>query len=69
LTSTQCGGCGREALGVVNFGGDYEYPGKYNKLLRFTPEAKKRLDLPNAVPKGIQREFIETEKCMEKRLS
>ena len=61
----QCGGCGMGALGVIKFGGDYKYPGKYNRLLRFTPEARKRLELPTSVPEGIQREFIEAERCME----
>lgn len=61
----QCGGCGMGALGVIKFGGDYKYPGKYNRLLRFTPEGRKRLELPTSVPEGIQREFIEAERCME----
>jgi hypothetical protein len=61
----QCGGCGMGALGVIKFGGDYKYPGKYNRLIKFTPEAKKRLELPDSVPDGIKREFNEAEMCME----
>lgn len=61
----QCGGCGMGALGVIKFGGDHIYPGAYNRLLKFFPEAKQRLDLPNSVPDGIKNEFREAEKCLE----
>jgi len=61
----QCAGCGRGALGVIKFAGDYQYPGKNNRLLSFRPEARKRLELPPSVPDGIKREFIEAETCME----
>jgi hypothetical protein len=61
----QCGGCGMGALGVIKFGGDYNYPGKYNRLLRFAPEAKQRLAIPLSVPDGIKNEFSEAERCLE----
>jgi len=61
----RCGGCGRGALGVVKYGGDIKYPGSYNRLITFFPEAKQRLNLPNSVPTGIKNEFREAEKCLE----
>lgn len=61
----QCGGCGMGALGVIKFGGDYQYPGSYSRLIEFTPEAKQRLILPASVPEGIKNEFREAERCME----
>jgi len=41
------------------------YPEDIFELLDFFPEAKERLPLPAAVPKGIQNEFREAEKCVE----
>jgi len=61
----RCAGCGMGALGIIKFGGDYKYPGKYNRLMSFFPEANTRLPLPKAVPKGIQTEFREAEVCLE----
>lgn len=61
----QCGGCGVGALGVVKYGGDYQYPGHYCRLIGFLPEAKQRLNLPTSVPPGIKNDFEEAEKCLE----
>jgi hypothetical protein len=41
------------------------YPEDIWTLLAFFPEAKERLPLPAAVPKGIQNEFREAEMCVE----
>lgn len=41
------------------------YPADVWELLDFYPEAKERLALPAQVPKGIQAEFREAERCIE----
>jgi hypothetical protein len=41
------------------------YPADIWQLLGFYPDAKPRLQLPPAVPQGIQNEFREAEVCME----
>ena len=61
----RCAGCGIGAMGVVKYGGNNRYPGSYNRLLRFIPEAKERVPLPPGTPKDIMVEFREAEKCLE----
>ena len=61
----KCAGCGMGAFGVIRMGGGGQYPGSYNRLLRFFPESKQRLLIPNSVPKGIVTEFREAETCFE----
>lgn len=62
----RCAGCGRGALGCVLMRHERaDYPDDINKLVWFEPEAKERLPLPDATPKGIASEFREGELCME----
>jgi Domain of unknown function (DUF4145) len=61
----RCAGCGRGALGVIEFGGNYRYPGTKRRLLSFYTETKERLSLPKLVPEGIVKEFREGEMCLE----
>lgn len=61
----RCAGCGVGGLGAVKYGGKLRYPGSYNRLLWFFPEAKERLPIPSTTPKGIATEFREAEKCLE----
>lgn len=61
----RCAGCGVGGIGAVMYGGSSQYPGSYNRLLWFFPEAKQRLPLPKGTPKGITAEFKEAEKCLE----
>ena len=60
----RCAGCGRGDIGVIAYGGGH-YPGSYRELCDFHPEVRDRLQLPNKVPKGIEKEFREGEKCLE----
>ncbi|MBL4782646.1 MAG: DUF4145 domain-containing protein [Porticoccaceae bacterium] len=61
----KCAGCGMGAFGVIKMGGGGNYPGSYNRLLRFFPETKQRLSVPRSVPQGIVMEFREAETCLE----
>ena len=61
----KCAGCGMGAFGVIKMGGGGNYPGSYNRLLRFFPETKQRLSVPRSVPQGIVSEFREAETCLE----
>jgi hypothetical protein len=62
----KCAGCGRAGLGAIRMRDVHDsYPEDIFELLDFFPEAKERLPLPAAVPKGIQNEFREAEKCVE----
>lgn len=60
----KCAGCGRGALGIIKFGGDYKYPAKYSKLTNFYPNPLDTLPLPKKIPQGILAEFREAEKCL-----
>lgn len=60
----RCAGCGMGALGIIKYGGDYKYPGSYNRLVAFFPESKESLALPRNTPPGIKAEFREAEKCL-----
>src|SRR5262245_24359767 len=62
----RCAGCGRGGLGAIRMMNvSRSYPEDIWELLSFFPEAKERLPLPAAVPKGIQNEFREAEICVE----
>ena len=61
----KCAGCGMGAYAIVLYKAYEEYPGSYNKLVKFYPESKERLQIPKDTPKGIQSEFREAEKCHE----
>ena len=61
----RCAGCGMGAWGAIAYKAYDKYPGSYNDLVAFFPESKQRLMLPKDVPKGIQNEFREAEKCCE----
>lgn len=61
----KCAGCGIGAFGIIKMGGGGSYPGSYNRLIRFFPEAKQRLLVPSSVPSGIVTEFREAETCLE----
>lgn len=53
------------AFGVIKMGGGGKYPGSYNRLVSFFPEAKQRLPIPANVPAGIVAEFREAEICLD----
>lgn len=61
----RCAGCGRDAFGVILYPSHENYPGPYNKLVRFYPESKQRLVIPRSTPQGIANEFREAEKCFD----
>lgn len=61
----RCAGCGCGAYGSIRYEGREPYPGSYNRLVAFFPEAKSRLTVPAAVPDGIRREFVEAQRCLE----
>lgn len=62
----RCAGCGRGGLGAIRLMPMADtYPKDIWELLQFFPEAKERLKLPTAVPKGIEKEFREAEMCVE----
>jgi hypothetical protein len=63
----KCAGCGRAGLGAIRMMDvSHTYPEDiWPPLLDFYPEAKERLTLPTAVPKGIKNEFREAEMCVE----
>ncbi|MFM0051756.1 DUF4145 domain-containing protein [Caballeronia grimmiae] len=56
----RCLNCGAGALAVFAY-----RRGDKRGLADFYPESKERLPLPEDVPKGIKREFIEGERCLE----
>ncbi len=60
----RCAGCGRGALGVVEYYGQH-YPSVKLELRSFYPEVKERLVLPKSVPDGVVKEFREGELCLE----
>lgn len=60
----KCAGCGRGALGVIKFGGHYQYPGNYSRLKSFYPKTYNTISLPKNIPQGIAKEFKEAEKCL-----
>jgi hypothetical protein len=62
----RCAGCGRGGFGAIRLMSlRHTYPEDIWQLLEFFPEAKERLPLPAAVPKGIKNEFREAEMCVE----
>jgi len=62
----KCAGCGRAGLGAIRMKNvSRSYPEDIWELLDFFPESKERLPLPSAVPKGIETEFREAERCVE----
>ncbi len=60
----RCAGCGMGGIACIKMRSS-SYPDDIIELKWFMPEAKKRLPLPDAVPKGLVSEFREGEKCME----
>lgn len=61
----RCAGCNQGGLGLVALGRNARYPDDIRRLLNFMPESKERLNLPDNVPIGIQKEFREGEGCLE----
>ncbi|RDK04618.1 hypothetical protein DLM46_01750 [Paraburkholderia lacunae] len=60
-----CSGCGTGALITLATARDLRGGGTAVRMIDFYPEAEIRQTLPDAVPKGIIKEFREGEECAE----